>query len=147
MKGADMRLIVASALLLAGCASSEAYVAGTPAPWEQCARVPPPLPPGTMAGAPSGQAVPSVPQPAPPTIVSYRSSGGIVDWFKSGRGWTWGAASRGPARDLALDRMMVDTLTSGSPGYGQEPVATSHGPTKDSWVYPEVSDGVRSGNR
>jgi hypothetical protein len=55
-------------------------------------------------------------------------------WFQGGRGWTWGAASHGPVRDVGLDRLMADTLASSQPIYSRDP-APSGPAAKDAWQY------------
>ncbi|GEM_PF-4846558 len=75
---------------------------------------------------------PEVPLEHPPK----RSSGGFAEWLRSGRGVTWGAARSGPMRDEGLDRMMADTLTSGSPEHIQEPSSRAPTADVDSWTFP-----------
>jgi hypothetical protein len=134
-----MRLIVVSAFVLAGCASSPTYAPGPVTTWGQPGRAPSTVPPSEIAGQPDGAPSPSAAWSNSPAPATERPGAGVAHWFKSGRGWTWGAASRWPVRDAGLDGLMVDTLTSPTPGYGREPLANAGAPVNDSWVYPSAA--------
>ena len=56
--------------------------------------------------------------------------------LRSGRGVTWGAAKHGPVRDVGLDRLMVETLTSSTPAYSRSLDCSVPPLSDDSWVYP-----------
>ena len=138
----SMRLFVASAFLLAGCASSPTYAPATA--WGPAGRAPATVPPSEIIGQSDGSSSPAAAWSNAPAPPPERPGAGVTNWFKSGRGWTWGRANRGPVRDAGLDGLMVDTLTSQTPTYGREPVATARASVNDSWVYPSRSAGSNS---
>jgi hypothetical protein len=135
-----MRYFLALVLVLAGCSSSYRRTA----PGVTVTGADPTMP---VCATPSPHAIAAVsadrpdPFPAPSDPSSGRGeSGGIVGWLKSGRGLTWGAASRGPVRDAGLDGLMVDTLASGGPIHTREPSGMSgNSPPADNWFYPANS--------
>jgi hypothetical protein len=138
-----MRRVSALAVLVAGCATSPDYRAGPPVTVSE------PVYSGPVVTAPRRNTIPSNNNPAyapavplePAYAPEQSSSSRFSDWLRSGRGWTWGSASRCPIRDEGLDRLMVDTLTSSSPTRSQEvlpPVKCSNCPSEP-WLYPARS--------
>lgn len=139
-----MRRLIGVFVLLAGCASTNEYVPGPPTTVREpifSGEVRPREPVRQSSGiaSPHGSQLtyppasdPYLPPPEPqaPTT-SYFS-----EWLCSGRGWAWGAARRGPIRDEALDRSMVDTLTSSRPGYSRDAGTTPATVFPESWIYP-----------
>ncbi len=61
----------------------------------------------------------------------------IGRWLRSGHGIAWGAAKRGPRRDLELDRIMLDTLTSSEPDHSRDPLEQRPAVAKEAWLYPQ----------
>ena len=144
-----MRRLVVAIVLLAGCASTSDYVPGPPTTVREpsfSGQVRPRQPAYSRDVATSGLAE-TPPQnratPAAPIVPDNRPaapiSGGFMEWLRSGRGWTWGAARRGPVRDEGLDRLMVDTLISGQPGYTSDPASRSAPLAVEPWLYPPAS--------
>ena len=139
-----MRRLVGAVVLLAGCASTNEYVPGPPTtvrepifsgevrprePVRQSSAVATPRA-GHLTYPPASD--PFVPPPEPQGSMTSHFS----EWLHSGRGWVWGAARRGPIRDEGLDRSMVDTLTSGRPGYSRDAGTSSAPLVPESWIYP-----------
>jgi len=79
----------------------------------------------------AGSVPPRVPSVREPLLVR------IGRWLRSGRGIAWGAAKRGPRRDLELDRIMVDTLTSSEPHHSRDPLEQRPAVAKEAWLYPQ----------
>ena len=110
-----MRHAIGLVVLLTGCASSEYYRPGPPVTVQE------PMYSGPTVSAPRSGAVPiataplDVAEPIPCEPVRPMQRATFMDWLRSGRGWTWGRASREPIRDEGLDRLMVDTLTNNRP--------------------------------
>ena len=130
-----MRRLSVLLLLLAGCASSSEFVPGPPSTVRE-PTLSPTAPP--IYQTPTARPLldePVVPRTAiPPREID--SGGGFLGWLQNRRGWTWGAANRGPVRDAELDRLMVDTLGNPSPGYSREPSSPAALPPGDSWLFP-----------
>jgi len=132
-----MRCAIGLIALMAGCTSPEYYRPGPPV------TVAEPRYSGPVVSAPrsnGGMAVPAAPNavqpPCQPMAPAPRTT--LMDWWRSGRGWTWGRASREPIRDEGLDRLMVDTLTNSRPEVSREPLPPvtyipSDGGT---WIFP-----------
>lgn len=132
--------LIGSVVLLSGCASANDYRPGPPS------TVATPNYSGPTVSPTRPMQRPTYPPPPPvqPIYEPVESPGtSLMSWFRSGRGWTWGAASRGPIRDEGLDRLMVDTLTNNRPVASQEPLPPVNGNVipSETWVYP--SDGPR----
>jgi hypothetical protein len=144
-----MRRLIGAVVLLAGCASTNEYVAGPPTTVREptfSGQVHPRQPAYSRSEVQPAQA--AVPQPSTPPAYDpiVRQSeprapitGRFSQWLRSGRGWVWGAARRGPIRDEELDRAMVDTLTSGRPGYSRNPGTTPAPVIPETWIYPSLS--------
>lgn len=144
-----MRRLVGTVVLLAGCAGTNEYVAGPPTTVREpifSGQVRPREPSHNGSAVNPAQATihqpsyaplsdPRLPPPEPPEPVASR----FTQWLRSGRGWAWGTARRGPIRDEWLDRAMVDTLTSGRPGYSRDPGSTSCPLVPEPWIYPSVA--------
>lgn len=129
--------LITCVVLAAGCASSGEYVAGPPTTVREPTFDAQFKPPSRDVRSQPSHSAPvvrqaSAPEPQAPPASSF------TEWFKSGRGWTWGAASRGPVRDVALDRLMADTLTGSEPSYSREPTATTAPVSNESWIYPSA---------
>lgn len=141
-----MRRLIGAVVLLAGCASTNEYVPGPPTTVREptfSGQVRPREPSfnGSALSAPRSATARPTYAPAadpllPPPEPQRPLTGRFSEWLYSGRGWVWGAARRGPIRDEGLDRLMVDTLTSGRPGYSRDSAATSAPPVPEPWVYP-----------
>jgi hypothetical protein len=132
-----MRPVIGLIVLLAGCAGPEYY---RPAPPVTVAE---PSYSGQVVAPPRsnvGAAVPASPNaepmPCQPMPLQQRTT--FVDWLRSGRGWTWGRASREPVRDEGLDRLMVDTLTNNRPQVSREPLPPAQCIPSDgeTWTFP-----------
>jgi hypothetical protein len=147
-----MRRLIGAVVLLAGCASTNEYVAGPPTTVREPIysgqvrqRVPsagrstvdpalaeirePMQPPVRQAALPA-------PQPREP------ATGRFLAWLRSGRSPV--SPQRGPIRDEDLDRAMVDTLTSGRPGYSRNPSTIPAPVMPEMWVYPSFRPGGSS---
>jgi hypothetical protein len=137
-----MRRLVGLVTLMAGCVSSGDYRSGPPITvGEPNYSGPTVSPTRPINGTPVPESPCLSPNPPPPDYMAVDSSGSrLMRWFQSGRGWTWGAASRGPIRDEGLDRLMVDTLTSSRPVPSQEPIAPINciPIPSDPWVFPNT---------
>jgi hypothetical protein len=131
---ASSACMIGLVVLLAGCTSAARYRPGPPT------TVGEPSYSGPVAvptRPPNGQALVPPPSAVQPPCPPIEQPNGFTSWLRSGRGWTWGAARRGPVRDEGLDRLMVDTLTNSRPVLSQEPLppvnCTIPG---DTWIYP-----------
>ncbi len=130
-----MRLIFFAALVACGCASTTERVPSPPA----IVLDPPPragVPPVVQSPArpPAFQSQEPYAFPAETQPMGSRFS----EWWNSGRGWTWGAATYGPVRDEGLDRLMADTLGSSSPHYSSENPTAAPIPADESWLFPST---------
>ena len=129
--------LIGLVVLLAGCAITEDPAFGPP---PQFGAVRPTRTPADGADGPrqaGWHQDPFIPS-EPNQLAAARPSQRLSDWFRSGRGWTWGSASHGPTRDLGMDRLMVDTLTSGDPNYSRDPSPNHGAHGEDSWAYPST---------
>ena len=141
-----MRRLIGTVVLLAGCASTNEYVTGPPTTVREpsfSGQVRPREPAynrSAVAPAQASTPIPTYPRAGdsslPPPEPRQPQAGGFFEWVRSGRGWAWGQARRGPIRDEGLDRAMVDTLTSDRPGYSRNPVAVPTPVVPEPWIYP-----------
>lgn len=134
-KGGRALLPCCAAAVLAGCVSHSQYleapvplvagVALTPQSPEECATLD-----GSVELAGPEEAY------SDPVQSAGRLARQLDRWFKSGRGWTWGAARHGPVRDLALDRLMLQTLISSEPRHSGELDSSPRRLPANAWLYP-----------
>jgi hypothetical protein len=147
-----MRRVIGAVVLLAGCASTNEYVSGPPTTVREpiySGQVRPRAPSygrSTVEPAQSELLQPSQP-PArqavlPPPAPREPMPGRFLAWLRSGRSAV--SPQRGPIRDEELDRAMVDTLTSGRPGYSRSPSTIPAPVMPETWVYPSLSPGGSS---
>ncbi len=127
--------VLACAVLAGGCASPNHYESGPPTTVREPTFDGQFKPASRVARTQSISPAPAIQRASTPEVQSPTRNG-FVEWFKSGRGWTWGAASRDPVRDVALDRLMADTLTGSEPSYSREPTVNSAPISSESWIYP-----------
>jgi hypothetical protein len=133
-----MRNLIGLFILLAGCASQDYYRPGPPVTVAEPSYSGQVIEPSPSYAAPSTRPapIPMTEPPCEPMAPPPRST--FMDWLRSGRGWTWGRASREPIRDEGLDRLMVDTLSNNRPQVSREPLPPVQCLPGEggSWIFP-----------
>ena len=134
---------VCALVMIAGCAGTSEYRPGPPVTVREPTFSGPVTPPPRLPAPQQYSSQPPFDPSVAPTPCQEPSGSRFMNWLRSGTGWTWGAARYGPVRDEGLDRLMMDTLTSGRPQYSLEPVEApaARGREGPAWVYPQGTGG------